>query len=73
MLRSTKPASGEGRSTPEGGGLGGAVPYLREGAQLVTPRRPGVALPEGARVIPDTYSIVSVHQIGFVLVLGWAF
>jgi len=57
----------------EGGGLGGAVPYLREGAQLVTPRRPGVALPEGARVIPDTYSIVSVHQVGFVLVLGWAF
>ena len=49
------------------------MPYLREGAQLVTPRRPGVALPEGARVIPDTYSIVSVHQIGFVLVLGWAF
>jgi hypothetical protein len=57
----------------EGGGLAGAVPYLREGAQLVTPRRPGVPLPEGARVIPDTYSIVSVHQIGFVLVLGWAF
>ena len=57
----------------EGGGLGGAVPYLREGAQLVTPRRPGVALPEGARVIPDTYSIVSEHQLGFVLVLSWAF
>ena len=57
----------------EDGGLGGAVPYLREGAQLVTPRRPGVALPEGARVIPDTYSIVSEHQLGFVLVLSWAF
>ena len=42
------------------------------GAQLVTPRVPGAALPDGARVIPDTYTIISEHQLGFVVVLGWA-
>ena len=55
------------------GGLGGAASVLRPGVQLVTPRLRGVALPDGARIIPDTYSILSEHQIGFVFVLGWAF
>lgn len=53
--------------------LGGAVSVLRPGVQLVTPRLRGVPLPEGARVIPDTYNILSEHQIGFIFVLGWAF
>jgi hypothetical protein len=69
------------RSSPEDaqayleqGGLGGAVSVLRPGVQLVTPRlRGGVPLPTGARIIPDTYKILSEHQIGFVFVLGWAF
>jgi len=55
------------------GGLGGAASYLRPGVQLVTPRVPGAALPTGARIIPDRYTIVSEHQLGFVFVLGWAF
>jgi hypothetical protein len=57
----------------EGGGLGGAAGHLRPGVQLVTPRVAGAPLPPGARVIPDRYTIVSEHQLGFVLVLGWAF
>ena len=55
------------------GGLGGAATYLRPGVQLVTPQVPGVSLPEGARIIPDTYTIISLHQLGLVFVLGWAF
>jgi hypothetical protein len=55
------------------GGVGGAAAHLREGVQIVTPRVPGAALPTGARVIPDRYTIVSEHQIGYVVVLGWAF
>ena len=55
------------------GGLGGAAAYLRPGVQLVTPRVPGAALPTGARVIPDRYTIISEHQIGFVFALGWTF
>lgn len=55
------------------GGLGGAASHLRPGVQLVTPRVPGATLPTGARVIPDRYTIVSEHQLGFVIVLGWAF
>ena len=55
------------------GGLGGAASHLRPGVQIVTPRVPGAPLPTGARLIPDTYTIVSEHQLGFVFVLGWAF
>ena len=69
----TRVAAGDVRRYLESGGMGGAAPHLREGVQVVTPRVPGVALPEGARVIPDTYTILSEHQLGFVLVLGWAF
>jgi hypothetical protein len=54
-------------------GLAGAAGSVRPGVQTVTPPRPGVTLPQGARVIPDTYTIESEHQIGFTLVLGWAF
>ena len=57
----------------EQGGLAGAAAQLRPWAQVVTPRVPGAALPEGARVIPDHYTIISEHQLGFVLLLGWAF
>ena len=55
------------------GGLGGAASRLRPGVQLVTPRVPGAVLPTGARVIPDSYTIISEHQLGYVFVLGWAF
>jgi hypothetical protein len=55
------------------GGLGGAISVLRPGVQLVTPRLRRTPLPVGARIIPDTYNILSEHQIGFVFVLGWAF
>ncbi len=61
------------RTYLEDGGMGGAAPHLREGVQVVAPRVPGVALPEGARVIPETYTILSEHQVGFVAVLGWSF
>ena len=57
----------------ERGGMGGAAGHLRPGVQLVTPRVKGEPLPAGARVIPESYTIVSEHQLGFVLVLGWAF
>jgi hypothetical protein len=57
----------------EQGGLGGAAAHLRPWAQVVTPRVPGAELPEGARVVPDRYTIISEHQIGFVVLLGWAF
>jgi hypothetical protein len=55
------------------GGLGGAATHIRPGVQLVTPPVPGASLPTGARLIPDRYTIVSEHQLGFVVVLGWAF
>jgi len=55
------------------GGVGGAATHLRPGVQLVTPRVPDAPLPTGARLIPDTYTIVSEHQLGFVFVVGWAF
>ena len=57
----------------EQGGLGGAATHLRPGVQLVTPQVAGVALPTGARLIPDRYTIISEHQLGYVFVLGWAF
>jgi hypothetical protein len=39
----------------------------------VTPRVAGAPLPEGARIIPDFYTIVSENQLGFVVLLAWAF
>ena len=63
----------DARAYLEQGGVGGAASLLRPEVQLVTPRVPGAALPAGARVIPDSYTIISEHQLGFVLVLGWAF
>lgn len=61
------------RTYLEQGGLGGAASQLRPWAQVVTPPVPGAALPEGARVIPDRYTIISEGQLGFVVLLGWAF
>ena len=69
----TRASDTDARRYLETAGLGGALPHLRPGAQLVTPRVPDAPLPEGARVIPDSYTIISEHQLGFVLVLGWAF
>jgi hypothetical protein len=69
----SRASDADARGYLQQGGVGGAATHLRPGAQVVTPRVPGVALPEGARVIPDRYTIVSEHQIGFVFVLGWAF
>jgi hypothetical protein len=57
----------------EDAGLGGASAQVRPGVQIVTPRAPGAALPEGARVIPDTYTIISLHQLGLVFLVGWTF
>jgi hypothetical protein len=57
----------------QGGGLGGAAAQIRPGVQIVTPRVPGEALPEGARVIPDSYTIISEHQLGLVFIVGWTF
>src|SRR5688500_13564176 len=65
-------ATADAREYLERGGLGGAVPFVRERAQLVTPRIPGAPLPEGARVIPDTYTIISKNQLGFVVLVAWA-
>lgn len=53
-------------------GLGGAVPHTRPGVQLVVPPS-GFAMPAGARRIPDTYTLFSEHQLGFLFLLGWAF
>jgi hypothetical protein len=63
----------EARRYLQQAGLGGAAAHIRPGAQLVTPRVPGISLPTGARLIPDTYTVISEHQLGFVFVLGWAF
>jgi len=41
--------------------------------QVAAPIVPGVAVPEGARRITDTYIISSQHQTGLVVLLGWAF
>lgn len=69
----SRASEGDAARYLEEGGLGGAVAQLRPGVQLVTPRVPGAPLPTGARIIPDSYTIVSEHQLGFVFVLGWAF
>jgi hypothetical protein len=68
----TGASASDARTYLQRGGLGGASALLRPRAQVVTPRVPGAALPEGARLIPDTYTIVSEHQLGFVLLLAWA-
>jgi hypothetical protein len=44
-----------------------------ESQKLVAPPVPNAALPAGARLIPDEYRIRSEHQMGFILLLGWAF
>jgi hypothetical protein len=55
-------------------GLGGAADQLRPDVQrAVAPPRVRIALPEGARVIPESYAIRSEHQLGYVLLLGWRF
>jgi hypothetical protein len=54
-------------------GAGAALPYLREGAPRVIATAAGQPLPEGARVMPDTYRIRSEHQVGFVVAWGWVF
>jgi hypothetical protein len=69
----SRASTADARRYLELGGMGGAERYLRPGAQLVTARVAGAPLPPGARIIPDTYTIISEHQIGFVCVLGWAF
>ena len=69
----TRASVADARRYLQQGGLGGATSHLRPGVQLVTPRVPGAPLPTGARVIPDRYTIVSQHQLGYVFILGWAF
>jgi hypothetical protein len=55
-------------------GAESALEWLRGRSQRVLLGPPsGVALPPGARVIPEQYLIESEHQIGFMLALGWAF
>jgi hypothetical protein len=70
LTRARKEAIGE---YLESAGLGAAVPYIRPGVQVAAPLVPGVPIPEGARLIPDLYTIKSQHQLGFVFVLGWSF
>lgn len=69
----TRVSVSDARGYLEAGGLGGAAAQIRPGVQVVTPRVAGAALPTGARVIPDTYTIISLHQLGLVCVLGWTF
>jgi hypothetical protein len=55
-------------------GAGSAGVGLRPGAQrLLALPGPHDGLPAGARVIPASYRIRSEHQVGFVLLWGWAF
>jgi hypothetical protein len=54
-------------------GLGGAARNIRPDVQIAAPVAPGVPIPPGARRIPDTYTISSQHQTGFVIILGWTF
>jgi hypothetical protein len=57
-----------------GAGAGGAAPHLRAGTQrLLAGAPPGLALPDGARVVPAEYRVRSEHQLGLVIVCGWAF
>jgi hypothetical protein len=69
----TRVTEADARRYLEAGGVGGAAVQIRPGAQLVTPRVAGAALPTGARVIPDRYTIISEHQIGLVCIVGWTF
>ncbi|MBI3932962.1 MAG: hypothetical protein HY317_06070 [Acidobacteria bacterium] len=52
---------------------GAALPHLRPGSQRVLLGAGGAPLPDGARRIPPRYPIRSEHQLGFALVVGWAF
>jgi hypothetical protein len=55
-------------------GAAPAIEWLRGRSQRVLLGAPAaVALPAGARVIPEEYLIESEHQVGFMLALGWAF
>jgi hypothetical protein len=55
-------------------GAGAATPHLRAGSQRLVAGAPaGVALPEGARVVPAEYAVRSEHQLGFVIVWAWEF
>jgi hypothetical protein len=69
----TRASIDDARGYLQAGGLGGAAAEVRPGVQIVTPQVTGALLPAGARVIPDTYTIISEHQLGFVVLLGWAF
>ena len=79
----TSPLSGYAdlsRATPDAiatyldaSGLRSAAGQLRPDVQIAAPMVPGVPLPEGARPIPEKYTISSQHQTGFVLNLGWSF
>jgi hypothetical protein len=55
-------------------GAGAAAPQLRAGSHRVvaTPAK-GPALPPGARVLADEYTIRSEHNFGFLIALGWTF
>jgi hypothetical protein len=55
-------------------GAGAAIPSLRPGSQRLLAGVPaGIALPEGARLVPADYVVRSEHQLGFVVVWAWAF
>jgi hypothetical protein len=54
-------------------GAQNALPALRGGSQRVVAAPGSPALPEGARRLPDSYRLRSEHQVGFVIVWGWAF
>jgi hypothetical protein len=57
----------------ESQGARSALAALRGGSQRVVAARGSPALPEGARRLPESYRLRSEHQVGFVVVWGWAF
>lgn len=55
-------------------GAGGAFGRLRDhGQRVLAPANGATALPAGARIIPPMFDIRSEHQVGFVVLFGWAF
>ena len=50
-----------------------ALPALRAGSHRLVAARDALPLPEGARLLPESYRVRSEHQVGFVIVWGWAF
>jgi hypothetical protein len=54
-------------------GAANALGALRGGSQRVVAERDSPALPQGARRLPESYRLRSEHQVGFVVVWGWAF